>query len=283
MLIRCPNCDAECETEVELAPGQHVLCPFCNVKFSYCAVSPTGERLEPGNQIIVKCPGCGTEYEVDASNIGQEIECEVCGRKFVIEAQEKNVEEKSPPIVTSKISVFGNESKSNADKHRRPKPDTSGCSIGCLAIVLPIIALFIIAGMHNWMSVLLAVVIGFFCIMICVYHKLNKQLDGGATLSDAFKRLGVGGSSISVVALTLACVFLMHSCDRQAKEDDFRREERSKKWKAQIERDGGWMITLTCPDCNFGFPYWIDKDNRPLYGSNVRCPNCGKYRTKCRW
>ena len=283
MLIRCPNCDAECETEVELAPGQHVLCPFCNVKFSYCAVSPTGERLEPGNQIIVKCPGCGTEYEVDASNIGQEIECEVCGRKFVIEAQEKNVEEKSPPIATSKISAFVNKSKSKVDKQRRQKPDTRGCSIGCLAIVLPIIALFIIAGMHNWMSVLLAVVIGFFCIMICVYHKLNKQLDGGATLSDAFKRLGVGGSSISVVALTLACVFLMHSCDRQAKEDDFRREERSKKWEAQIERDGGWMITLTCPDCNFGFPYWIDKDNRPLYGSNVRCPNCGKYRTKCRW
>ena len=210
MLIQCPNCNEVCETEAEIAPGQHVLCPFCNVKFSYCAVSPTGESLETRNQIVVKCPDCGTEYEVSASDIGLEIGCEVCGRKFVIGAQEKNVEEKSPPIATSKISAFVNKSKSKVDKQRRQKPDTRGCSIGCLAIVLPIIALFIIAGMHNWTSVLLAVVIGFFCIMICVYHKLNKQLDGGATLSDAFKRLGVGGSSISVVALTLACVFFFN-------------------------------------------------------------------------
>ena len=35
MQLQCPHCGQECETEQELAVGQHVLCPFCNMKFSY--------------------------------------------------------------------------------------------------------------------------------------------------------------------------------------------------------------------------------------------------------
>ena len=33
--ISCPNCKQVCESEQELAVGQHVICPFCHVKFSY--------------------------------------------------------------------------------------------------------------------------------------------------------------------------------------------------------------------------------------------------------
>lgn len=33
--IQCPNCGAECETECELAVGQHVICPYCQYKFAY--------------------------------------------------------------------------------------------------------------------------------------------------------------------------------------------------------------------------------------------------------
>ena len=35
MKITCPRCHNLSETEVELAVGQHVICPFCKVKFSY--------------------------------------------------------------------------------------------------------------------------------------------------------------------------------------------------------------------------------------------------------
>jgi hypothetical protein len=35
MKITCPNCREVCETEQEIQVGQHVICPFCNVKFVY--------------------------------------------------------------------------------------------------------------------------------------------------------------------------------------------------------------------------------------------------------
>ena len=35
MKVICTNCHNVSETEVELAVGQHVICPFCKVKFSY--------------------------------------------------------------------------------------------------------------------------------------------------------------------------------------------------------------------------------------------------------
>ena len=35
MQLHCPHCGQICETEQELAVGQHVVCPFCGVKFSY--------------------------------------------------------------------------------------------------------------------------------------------------------------------------------------------------------------------------------------------------------
>lgn len=35
MKITCPNCQGVCETEQEIAIGQHVICPFCNMKFAY--------------------------------------------------------------------------------------------------------------------------------------------------------------------------------------------------------------------------------------------------------
>lgn len=35
MKVKCPNCQVELETEVELAEGQHVLCPECGRKFEF--------------------------------------------------------------------------------------------------------------------------------------------------------------------------------------------------------------------------------------------------------
>ena len=118
MEIVCPNCSQPCVTDDELVVGQHVLCPFCNVKFTYGDSASTAESRSAGKLMDVKCPGCGTEYEVDASDAGQDVECEVCGRKFVIGAQEKNVREESPPIAMPKASSFRNKPKSNVDRQR---------------------------------------------------------------------------------------------------------------------------------------------------------------------
>ena len=35
MLITCPICKQICETEQDLVEGQHVVCPFCRMKFAY--------------------------------------------------------------------------------------------------------------------------------------------------------------------------------------------------------------------------------------------------------
>ena len=35
MQLHCPHCGQICETEQELAVGQHVVCPFCGVKFAF--------------------------------------------------------------------------------------------------------------------------------------------------------------------------------------------------------------------------------------------------------
>lgn len=35
MTITCPLCGMEMESEVQIAPSQHIICPFCEKKFSY--------------------------------------------------------------------------------------------------------------------------------------------------------------------------------------------------------------------------------------------------------
>ena len=85
MDIVCPICGQVCEAEGKPAVGQHVLCPFCNSKFTYGESTSTSINMSSGKPIDVKCPGCGTEYEVEACEVGHEAKCEVCGKKFVFE------------------------------------------------------------------------------------------------------------------------------------------------------------------------------------------------------
>lgn len=101
MNIVCPNCGQTCETDDELVIGQHMLCPFCNIKFTYDISASNTESKGAGSQIDVKCPSCGTEYEVEAIEIGQETECEVCGKRFVIGVKEKLV----PQTATRETTV----------------------------------------------------------------------------------------------------------------------------------------------------------------------------------
>lgn len=42
--------------------------------------------------INIQCPHCGTEYGADQSEIGSQVECQVCGEKFVISNPRPRVE-----------------------------------------------------------------------------------------------------------------------------------------------------------------------------------------------
>lgn len=85
MQIKCPNCGAECETEGELAVGQHVICPYCSEKFTYDGAGQ-GNHAEENcrREVTTKCPHCGTVYEVDESLEGNTCQCSVCNKDFVV-------------------------------------------------------------------------------------------------------------------------------------------------------------------------------------------------------
>lgn len=81
MQIKCPICGGCCESDVTPIVGQHLLCPFCESKFSFgtaprkpsksksCTSSP--KRLAHGNKKF--CSNCGAEISVKA------VICPRCG------------------------------------------------------------------------------------------------------------------------------------------------------------------------------------------------------------
>lgn len=56
MQLQCPHCKQVCETEQELAVGQHVICPFCNVKFAYQPPQGTMRSATPNLSTPVLFP-----------------------------------------------------------------------------------------------------------------------------------------------------------------------------------------------------------------------------------
>lgn len=106
MQINCLCCGNAFEIESEPIVGQHVVCPFCSGKFSYADAGNQDEDLHRGNaleechheKIGIRCPECGTEYEIDNDAIGSKCQCGICNRDFIArddssaeigEAQEK--------------------------------------------------------------------------------------------------------------------------------------------------------------------------------------------------
>lgn len=98
MEIKCPNCGQTCEVDEEPVQGQHLLCPFCDVKFNYTSQNTTENDSysianmaetnveEPPAKIQAACPHCGATYEVDAAYIGETATCGTCNSPFVIKA-----------------------------------------------------------------------------------------------------------------------------------------------------------------------------------------------------
>ena len=91
MQIKCPCCGNTCEIESEPIVGQHMVCPFCSGKFPYADDGKRNEDLHRGDaleeyldeKIVIKCPECGTEYEIDNDAIGSTCQCSVCNRDFI--------------------------------------------------------------------------------------------------------------------------------------------------------------------------------------------------------
>jgi len=98
MEITCPNCGQTCEVDEEPAIGQHLLCPFCDMKFNYTpqnttendsnSIANTAETNAdaPTAKIQTTCPHCGAVYEVDAAYIGETATCGTCDKAFVVKA-----------------------------------------------------------------------------------------------------------------------------------------------------------------------------------------------------
>lgn len=73
----------------------NIQCPHCGTEYgveqneigSQVECQVCGEKFvisKPIKSIDINCPHCGTEYGVEQSEIGSQVECQVCGEKFVI-------------------------------------------------------------------------------------------------------------------------------------------------------------------------------------------------------
>ena len=91
MKTNCPYCGKTVETDFEVAIGQHVICPWCERKFSFGEPRKSPARIEVPKindedeqiQKNVRCTHCGAGFEVEKNAIGKLIKCKVCGKSFV--------------------------------------------------------------------------------------------------------------------------------------------------------------------------------------------------------
>ena len=271
MKVKCTHCGQVCETEAELSLGQELTCPVCGKEFCCEALFGVQEHGNEVSNIRTMCPHCSAEYEVGGGCCGEVVCCTNCGREFIIqEAMRKRVFKMSKPLVTA-----GEKSvEERNDKAQRNRSKAQGC----LPAALFFLTWFFVAVFHNWASVAVSVACAFTAIMICVYNKLYAQMDGQTTIGDIFKRLGFGGSSIFLIAFTLGCTLLMHSCDRQAKEEELesQRNARIVRERKEEEMRNTNQYSITCPMCNFKGPIFI-KIGTNLADVRKRCPNCGYF------
>ena len=128
MEIKCPNCGQTCEVDEEPAIGQHLLCPFCDMKFNYTpqnttendsnSIANTAETNvdTPTAKIQATCPHCGAVYEIDAAYIGETATCGTCDNPFVIKAAHGHAvaassKESSPEMLLAKAKAAVNTAK----------------------------------------------------------------------------------------------------------------------------------------------------------------------------
>ena len=130
--FNCPQCGQEIEAD-ESARGQVAKCPHCEKgiviprnsqksrlrpPMSRPKVSvdaPAEPRTPPSAQMVqVKCPHCGTDYEVSSKDVNQSVMCEVCGRMFVSRTDNVAIPKRLARPATKQVPAAGLEKKKRA-------------------------------------------------------------------------------------------------------------------------------------------------------------------------
>ena len=117
MQIRCPSCNEWCEVDFEPEIGQHLICPFCEVKFSY---SGTGHGDNDRKMDECRCPHCGTVYEITTDEVGNSAKCKTCNKAFII-----SVSRGEDSSVESSSSHYRENSSDNSNKPTKKFPRAS--------------------------------------------------------------------------------------------------------------------------------------------------------------
>lgn len=89
--VTCPFCGSSSVVDVDLTAGQHLVCPYCENRFTYGEEVTTGGKVtntQLQSLVNVSCPHCGTQYEVQQSECGAVAICQVCNKEFVVGQRE---------------------------------------------------------------------------------------------------------------------------------------------------------------------------------------------------
>lgn len=88
MHLQCPKCGKTCEIDFEPVVGQHIICPFCGIKFSYGEgsedVGRKGSVDDQPKTVMAVCPYCGFAESVDEQYTGHVGACSKCHGEFTI-------------------------------------------------------------------------------------------------------------------------------------------------------------------------------------------------------
>ena len=134
MRIKCPACGGYCECDTVPVIGQHLLCPFCESKFSYSGESESSCHAPPPNSsslsglqnpetsceekmMAAECPYCGTVYEMADGREGAYEKCEVCNETFAVKRMKNHP--KMTLVGNAKKSATANRARSRASTLRR--------------------------------------------------------------------------------------------------------------------------------------------------------------------
>lgn len=287
MYIICPYCQGVCESECEVSKGQHVLCPYCNVKFTYGEPQDNvdcGESVnEQGKTTLAVCPYCGFGEPVEEEYIGRVGVCPKCHGKFTIIPNSKGVPFKEPPA-----EVRQPNDDLECVETARAVPSKG---MGCLTIFLVSFAVAFCSTYFNYGAVALSA--GAMLIAILIYLR-NREI-GKCGHVVPFSRIVQRFGGVWVLPATYVVLFVlfsleMNSCYSQQQES----AKASAIRNAQIKKDGGYWIVRKCPDCRNEIHIFKKLENDGSYAPmlngttfmapspndwryHVRCDNCGRY------
>ncbi len=286
MEIRCPKCGERCEVDFEPVIGQHIICPFCGVKFSYGVTSDdVGHKdlvAEQSMTVMAVCPYCGHGEPVEEECVGQVGVCLECQGEFTIMPNAKGIPFKEPN------AEGGESSASPVSKGISPASPSAG--MGCLLIVLVSFAIALSSSYFNYGAVALSAVMMLLAILIYLRNRAIRRCGHAVSFARLIHRFGgIWALPATYVVLFLLFSLEMKSCYKEQQES----AKQSAIRDAEIKKAGGWCIVRECPECHCELLFWNElqpdgsfvlKHNgrevqRSLksYHYSVRCENCGRY------